>query len=84
MAMEETILPIDGPAALLEYLEEIVGGSHPSLGDTGRQQLRNLFRHSHVFAAPGEQPAVVSVMCTHLRSYLRGAQFTCLHAGICC
>ena len=31
VAMEETILPIDGPAALSEYLEEIVGGSHPSL-----------------------------------------------------
>ena len=53
VAMEETILPIDGPAALPEYLEEIVGGSHPSLGDAGRQQLRNLlFRYSHVFPAP--------------------------------
>ena len=42
MAMEETKLPIDGPAALPEYLEEIVGGSYPSLGDAGQQQLRNL------------------------------------------
>ena len=37
VAMEETILPNDGPVALPEYLEEIVGGSHPSLGDAGRQ-----------------------------------------------
>ena len=55
VGMEETILPNDGPAALPEYLEEIVRGSHPSLGDAGRQQLRNLlFRYSHVFPAPGE------------------------------
>ena len=45
----------DGPAALPEYLEEIVSGSHPSLGDAGRQLLRDLlFRYSHVFPAPGE------------------------------
>ena len=55
VAMEETVLPHDGPAALPEYLEEIVGGSHPSLDDAGRPQLRNLlFRYSHVFPAPGE------------------------------
>ena len=42
VAIEETILLNDGPAALPEYLEEIVGGSHPSLGDAGRQQLWNL------------------------------------------
>ena len=47
--------PMDGPAALPEYLEEIVAGSHPSLGDAGRQQLRDLlFRYRHVFPAPGE------------------------------
>ena len=33
VAMEDTGLPNDGPTALPEYLEEIVGGSHPSLGD---------------------------------------------------
>ena len=55
VAMEETGLPNDGPAALPEYLEEIVGGSHPSLGDAGRQRLRDLiFRYRHVFPAPGE------------------------------
>ena len=32
VAMDDTGLPNDGPAALPEYLEEIVGGSHPSLG----------------------------------------------------
>ena len=31
----------DGLAALPEYLEEIVAGSHPSLGDAGRQLLRD-------------------------------------------
>ena len=47
--------PMDRPAALPEYLEEIVAGSHPSLGDAGRQQFRDLlFRYRHVFPAPGE------------------------------
>ena len=55
VAMEDPGLPTDGPAALPEYLEEIVGGSHPSLGDAGRQLLRDLlFRYSHVFPALGE------------------------------
>ena len=55
VAMEDTGLPNDGPAALLEYLEEIIGGSHPSLGDAGQQRLRDLiFRYRHVFPAPGE------------------------------
>ena len=55
VAMEDTGLPNDGPATLPEYLEEIVGGSHPSLGDAGRQLLRDLiFRYRHVFPAPGE------------------------------
>ena len=36
-------------------LEEIVMGSHPSLGDSGRQLLRDLlYRYGHVFPAPGE------------------------------
>ena len=38
-----------------EYLEDIVEGSHASLGDTGRQSQRNLLhRYEHVFPAPGE------------------------------
>ena len=45
VAMEDTGLPNDGPATLPEYLEEIVGGSHPSLGEAGRQLLRHLIFH---------------------------------------
>ena len=52
VAIEDTGLPNDGLATLLEYLEEIVGGSHPSLGDAGRQLLRDfIFRYRHVFPA---------------------------------
>ena len=55
VALEDPGFPKDGPAALPEYLEEIVAGSHPSLGDAGQQLLRDLlFRYSHVFPAPGE------------------------------
>ena len=56
VALEDPGFPKDGPAALPEYLEEIVAGSHPSLGDAGRQLLRDLlFRYSHVFPARGSQ-----------------------------
>ena len=45
----------DRLAALPDYLEEIVAGSHPSLGDAGRQLLRDLLLHyRHVFPALGE------------------------------
>ena len=55
VALEDPGFPKDGPAALPEYLEEIVAGSHPSLGDADRQLLRDLlFHYSHVFPAPGE------------------------------
>ena len=41
--------------ALLDHLEDIVTGSHPSLGEAGRRLLRNLLhRYEHVFPAPGE------------------------------
>ena len=40
---------------LPEYLEDIVRGAHASLGDTGRQSLRDLLhKYEHVFPAPGE------------------------------
>ena len=53
VALADPGYPSDGLAALPDYLEEIVAGSHLSLGDTGRQLLRDLlFRH--VFPAPGE------------------------------
>ena len=55
VAIEDTGPPNDRLAALPEYLEEIVKGSHPSLGDAGRQLLRDLlFRYRHVFPALGE------------------------------
>ena len=40
-----------------EHLEKIIAGSHPSLGDSGRQLLRDLlylYRYRHVFPAPGD------------------------------
>ena len=37
------------------HLEDIVAGSHPSLGGEGRTTLRNiLHQYAHVFPAPGE------------------------------
>ena len=47
-------LPIKMTTVLPDYLEDIVRGSHASLGDTGRQSLRKLLnRYEHVFPAPG-------------------------------
>ena len=47
--------PIKRTAVLPDYLEDIIQGSHPSLGDTGRQSLRDLLhRYEHVFPAHGE------------------------------
>ena len=48
-------LPETMTAELPEYLEDIVRRSHASLGDTGRQSLRDLLhKYEHVFPAPGE------------------------------
>ena len=47
--------PDDGHVALPDHFEEIVLGSHPSLGESGRQLLRELlYRYIYVFPAPGE------------------------------
>ena len=55
VALADPGLPDDGRAALPDHLEEIVLGSHPSLGESGRQLLCELlYRHKHVFPAPGE------------------------------
>ena len=55
MARSTEQLPVEMTAALPDYLEDIVRGSHASLGDTGRQSLRDLLhRYEHVFPAPGE------------------------------
>ena len=56
VAIEDTGPPVNGPDALPEYWEDIVEGSHPSLGEPGRQLLRDLLlRYRHVFPAPGER-----------------------------
>ena len=50
VAMEDTSPPVHDSDGLPEYLEEIVKGSHPSLGEPGRQLLRDLLlRYRHVF-----------------------------------
>ena len=55
VALSEIRMPIDKAASLPEHLEDIVSGSHPSLGETGRRLLREmLHRYEHVFPAPGE------------------------------
>ena len=55
VAMEDTSPPVHNSDGLPEYLEEIVKGSHPSLGEPGRQLLRDLLlRYRHVFPAPGD------------------------------
>ena len=55
VARSDLQMPIKGTAVLPDYLEDIVQGSHTSLGDTGRQSLRDLLhRYEHVFPAPGE------------------------------
>ena len=55
VALAEPALPGDGCETLPDHLEDIVTWSHPSLGDAGRQLLRNLLhRYKHVFPAPRE------------------------------
>ena len=55
VALADPGLQDDRCVALPDHLEEIVMGSHPSLGEAGRRLLRELFyRHKHVFPAPGE------------------------------
>ena len=55
VARSELRLPTNTAVVLPEYLEDIVKGSHTSLGDTGRQSLRELLhRYEHVFPTPGE------------------------------
>ena len=55
VARSELQLPTDGVVILPEHLEDIVKGSHPSLGESGRRLLRDLLhRYEYVFQAPGE------------------------------
>ena len=51
VALADPGLPNEEHATLPEHLEEIVAGSHPSLGDSGRHLLRDLLhRYRHVFS----------------------------------
>ena len=51
VALADPGLPNEEHATLPEHLEEIVTGSHPSLGDSGHQLLRDLlYRYRHVFS----------------------------------
>ena len=55
VALADPGLPDDGCVILPDHLEEIVMGSHPSLGEAGRRLLRELLHwHKDVFPAPGE------------------------------
>ena len=55
VALADPALPDDMCVVLPDHLEEIVMGSHPSLGEDGRLLLRELLhRYEHVFPAPGE------------------------------
>ena len=49
VALADPELPGDRYVVLLDHLEEIVTGSHPSLGEAGRRLLCDLLhRHKHV------------------------------------
>ena len=55
VALAEPVLPGEECGTLPDHLEDIVTGSHPSLGEAGQLLLRNLLhRYAHVFPAPGE------------------------------
>ena len=55
VARSELRLLTNTAVVLRDYLEDIVKGSHTSLGDTSRQSLRDLLhQYKHVFPAPGE------------------------------
>ena len=53
VALADLGLPNEEHVILRKHLEDIVAGSHPSLGDSGR--LRHLlYRYRHVFPALGD------------------------------
>ena len=55
VARAESVSLEEEGGALPDHLEDIVTGSHPSLGEAGRLSLRSLLhRYAHVFPAPGE------------------------------
>ena len=55
VALADPALPGEECETLPDHLEDIVTGSHPSLGEAGRSLLRNLLhRYEHLFPAPAE------------------------------
>ena len=55
LALADPELSGDIRVVLPDHLEDIVTGSHPSLGEGGRRLLRDLLhRYRHVLPAPGE------------------------------
>ena len=55
VALADSALLGEECETLPDHLEDIVTGSHPSLGEAGRRLLRNLLhRYEYVFSAPGE------------------------------
>ena len=55
VACAEYVSPEEGSGALPDHLEDIITGSHPSLGEAGRLSLQGLLhRYAHVFPAPGD------------------------------
>ena len=66
VARSELRLPTNTAVVLPEYLEDIVEGSHASLGETGRQLLRDLLhRYEHEFPALGEPVTGRSKLVQH-------------------
>ena len=54
VARSDLQLPIKMMTVLPDYLEDIIRGSHASLGDTGRKSLRDLLhRYEHYFRRRG-------------------------------
>ena len=77
VAMEDMWLPNDGTATLPEYLEEIIGGSHPSLGDAGRQLLRDFM----FFRCWGSQLPAGLRQFNMISSRRTPSQFAAAHDG---
>ena len=66
VAQSMDYVPVTGTLSLPDYLEDIVRASHPSLGESGRQLLRDLLlKYVHVFPAPGEPVTGRSKLVLH-------------------
>ena len=55
VALADPVLTREESRVMSDHLEDIVAGSHPSLGEACRLSLRGLLHcYAHVFPAPGE------------------------------